>query len=179
MRQFSERFSSCRTQQEYTQVGIRIFRFFRMEGSNHFPDRRRIPACEARHGNPIDSRCSGSLKKRLVHIIIGRNRDVREAFLRIGFEEPGRPIGHLFQTDFTEIMLLLRDGLLIFHTFPRLYNGRQMFFGGASSKATPRPTRHNRVGLGVLWVERAGTALNYPLLHEAVRLLLQLSDETE
>lgn len=26
MRQFSERFSSCRTQQEYTQVGIRIFR---------------------------------------------------------------------------------------------------------------------------------------------------------
>ena len=37
MRQFSERFSSCRTQQEYTQVGIRIFRFFRMEGSNRFP----------------------------------------------------------------------------------------------------------------------------------------------
>ena len=29
MRQFSERFSSCRTQQEYTQVGIRFFRFFR------------------------------------------------------------------------------------------------------------------------------------------------------
>ena len=54
MRQFSERFSSCRTQQEYTQVGIRIFRFFRMEGSNRFPDRRRIPTCEARHGNPID-----------------------------------------------------------------------------------------------------------------------------
>ena len=27
MQQFSERFSSCRTQQEYTQVGIRIFRF--------------------------------------------------------------------------------------------------------------------------------------------------------
>ena len=54
MRQFSERFSSCRTQQEYTQVGIKIFRFFRTEGSNHFPDRRRIPTCEARHGNPID-----------------------------------------------------------------------------------------------------------------------------
>ena len=54
MRQFSERFSSCRTQQEYTQVGIKIFRFFRMEGSNRFPDRRRIPTCEARHGNPID-----------------------------------------------------------------------------------------------------------------------------
>ena len=54
MRQFSERFSSCRTQQEYTQVGIRIFRFFRTEGSNRFPDRRRIPTCEARHGNPID-----------------------------------------------------------------------------------------------------------------------------
>ena len=54
MRQFSERFSSCRTQQEYTQVGIRIFRFFRMEGSNRFPDRRRIPTCEARHGNPLD-----------------------------------------------------------------------------------------------------------------------------
>ena len=51
MRQFSERFSSCRTQQEYTQVGIRIFRFFRMEGSNRFPDRRRIPTCEARHGD--------------------------------------------------------------------------------------------------------------------------------
>ena len=27
MRQFSERFSSCRSQQEYTQVGIKIFRF--------------------------------------------------------------------------------------------------------------------------------------------------------
>ena len=51
MRQFSERFSSCRTQQEYTQVEIRIFRFFRMEGSNRFPDRRRIPTCEARHGD--------------------------------------------------------------------------------------------------------------------------------
>ena len=38
----------------YTQVGIRIFRFFRTEGSNRFPDRRRIPTCEARHGNPID-----------------------------------------------------------------------------------------------------------------------------
>ena len=55
MQQFSERFSSGRTQQEYTQVGIRFFRFFRMEGSNRFPDRRRIPTCEARHGNPIDS----------------------------------------------------------------------------------------------------------------------------
>ena len=54
MRQFSERFSSCRRQQEYTQVGIRIFRFFRMDGSNRFPDRRRIPTCEARNGNPID-----------------------------------------------------------------------------------------------------------------------------
>ena len=54
MRQFSERFSSCRTQQEYTQVGIRIFRFFRTEGSNHFPDRRRTPICGVRHGNPID-----------------------------------------------------------------------------------------------------------------------------
>ena len=31
MRQFSERFFSCRTQQKYTQVGIRIFRFFRIE----------------------------------------------------------------------------------------------------------------------------------------------------
>ena len=31
MRQFSERFSSCRTQQEYTQVGMKIFRFFRTE----------------------------------------------------------------------------------------------------------------------------------------------------
>ena len=51
MRQFSERFSSCRTQQEYTQVGMKIFRFFRMEGSNRFPDRRRIPTCEARHGD--------------------------------------------------------------------------------------------------------------------------------
>ena len=88
-------------------------------------------------------------------------------------------MGHLFQTDFTEIMLLLRDGFLLFHTFFRLYNGRQMFFGGASSKAAPRPTRLCRVGLGVLWVERAGTVLNYSLLHEAVRLLLQLSDETE
>ena len=55
MRQFSERFCSCRTQQEYTQVGIKIFRFFRTEGSNRFPDRWRIPTCEARHGNPIDS----------------------------------------------------------------------------------------------------------------------------
>ena len=36
----------------------------------------------------------------------GCNRDVREAFLCIGFEESGRPIWHLFQTDFTEIMLL-------------------------------------------------------------------------
>ena len=131
MQQFFERFSSCRTQQEYTQVGIRIFRFFRTEGSNRFPDRRRIPTCEARHGNPIDfPSCSGSLKKSLVHIIIGRNRDVREAFLL----EPGRSIWHLFQTDFTEIMLLLRDGFLLFHTFPRLYNAGQMFFGGASSK---------------------------------------------
>ena len=54
MRQLSERFYSCRTQQEYTQVGIKIFRFFRTEGSNRFPDRRRIPTCEARNGNPID-----------------------------------------------------------------------------------------------------------------------------
>lgn len=51
MRQLSERFYSCRTQQEYTQVGIKIFRFFRTEGSNRFPDRRRIPTCEARHGD--------------------------------------------------------------------------------------------------------------------------------
>ena len=162
MQQFFERFSSCRTQQEYTQVGIRIFRFFRTEGSNRFPDRRRIPTCEARHGNPIDfPSCSGSLKKSLVHIIIGRNCDVCVAFLRIGFEEPGRPIGHLFQTDFTEIMLLFWDVFLLFHTFFRLYNAGQMFFGGASSKATPRPTRLCRVGLGVLWVERTGTILNY------------------
>ena len=69
--------------------------------------------------------------------------------------------------------------LLLFHTFFRLYNAGQMLFGGASSKATPRPTRLCRVGLGVLWVERTGTVLNYLLLHEAVRLLLQLSDETE
>ena len=109
----------------------------------------------------------------------GCNRDVREAFLCIGFEESGRPIWHLFQTDFTEIMLLFWDALLLFHTFFRLYNAEQMFFGGASSKATPRPTRLCRVGLGVLWVERTGTVLNYLLLHEAVRLLLQLSDETE
>ena len=64
----------------------------------------------------------------------GCNRDVREAFLCIRFVEPGRSIWHLFQTDFTEIMLLLRDGFLLFHTFLRLYNGRQMFFGGASSE---------------------------------------------
>ena len=150
MRQLSERFYSCRTQQEYTQVGIKIFRFFRTEGSNRFPDRRRIPTCEARHGDfgqprfrRLDGiahgmiafcrrRCSfpqfvGTadlllldlrrrvlatlhlvallyqlLKKSLVHIIIGRNRDVRDAFLL----EPGRSIWHLFQTDFTEIMLL-------------------------------------------------------------------------
>ena len=51
MQQFSERLSSCRTQQEYTQVGIRIFRFFRTEGSNHFPDRRRIPR---QHQDPHD-----------------------------------------------------------------------------------------------------------------------------
>ena len=109
----------------------------------------------------------------------GCNRDVREAFLCIRFVEPGRSIWHLFQTDFTEIMLLFWDGFLLFHTFFRLYNAGQMFFGGASSKATPRPTRLCRVGLGVLWVERTGTVLNYLLLHEAVRLLLQLSDETE
>ena len=36
MRQLSERFSSCRTQQEYTQVGMKIFRFFRTEGPNRF-----------------------------------------------------------------------------------------------------------------------------------------------
>ena len=36
----------------------------------------------------------------------GCNRDVREAFLCIRFVEPGRSIWHLFQTDFTEIMLL-------------------------------------------------------------------------
>ena len=54
MRQLSERFSSCRTQQEYTPIGIKIFRFFRTEGSNRFPDRRRIPTYEARKGNPID-----------------------------------------------------------------------------------------------------------------------------
>ena len=64
----------------------------------------------------------------------GCNRDVREAFLCIGFEESGRPIWHLFQTDFTEIMLLFWDVFLLFHTFPRLYNAGQMFFGGASSK---------------------------------------------
>ena len=109
----------------------------------------------------------------------GCNRDVREAFLCIRFVESGRSIWHLFQTDFTEIMLLFWDALLLFHTFFRLYNAEQMFFGGASSKATPRPTRLCRVGLGVLWVERTGTVLNYLLLHEAVRLLLQLSDETE
>ena len=76
-------------------------------------------------------------------------------------------------------MLLLRDVFLLFHTFFRLYNAGQMVFGRASSKATPRPTRLCRVGLGVLWVERTGAVLNYSLLHEAVRLLLQLSDETE
>ena len=36
MRQLSERFSSCRTQQEYTQVGMKIFRFSRTEGPNRF-----------------------------------------------------------------------------------------------------------------------------------------------
>ena len=36
----------------------------------------------------------------------GCNRDVREAFLCMRFVEPGRFIGHLFRTDFTEIMLL-------------------------------------------------------------------------
>ena len=104
MRQFSERFSSCRTQQEYNQVGIRIFRFFRMEGSNRFPNRRRIPTCEARPGNPIDFpmlQWEFEEKPRPHYKWSGCNRDVREAFLRIGFEEPGRPIGHLFQTDFT------------------------------------------------------------------------------
>ena len=64
----------------------------------------------------------------------GCNRDVREAFLCIRFVEPGRSIWHLFQTDFTEIMLLFWDVFLLFHTFFRLYNAGQMFFGGASSK---------------------------------------------
>ncbi len=64
----------------------------------------------------------------------GCNRDVREAFLCIRFVESGRSIWHLFQTDFTEIMLLFWDVFLLFHTFFRLYNAGQMFFGGASSK---------------------------------------------
>ena len=64
----------------------------------------------------------------------GCNRDVREAFLCIRFVEPGRSIRHLFQTDFTEIMLLFWDVFLLFHAFFRLYNAGQMFFGEASSK---------------------------------------------
>ena len=135
MRQFSERFSSCRTQQEYTQVGIRIFRFFRTEGSNRFPDRRRIPTCEARHGNLIDfPMLQWEFEETPRPHYNSRNRDVREAFLCIRFVEPGRSIWHLFQTDFTEIMLLFWDVFLLFHTFFRLYNAGQMFFGGASSK---------------------------------------------
>ena len=60
----------------------------------------------SRHGNPIDS-----------------------PMLQWKLEEKPRP-----HSDFTEIMLLLRDGFLLFHTFFRLYNAGQMFFGGATSK---------------------------------------------
>ena len=79
--------------------------------------------------------CPFSQQRMLVRLTFawsGCTRDVREAFLCIRLVE--QSIWHLFQTDFTEIMLLLWDVFLLFHTFFRLYNAGQMFFGGASSK---------------------------------------------
>ena len=54
--------------------------------------------------------CPFSQQRMLVRLTFawsGCTRDVREAFLCIRLVEPGKSIWHLFQTDFTEIMLLL------------------------------------------------------------------------
>ena len=79
MRQLSERFSSCRTQQEYTQVGMKIFRFFRTEGPNRFLN---TVADNAVHLalSTLKAEIAGALKTQLSNVALHKHSVVRTTY---------------------------------------------------------------------------------------------------
>ena len=79
MRQLSERFSSCRTQQEYTQVGMKIFRFFRTEGPNRFLNTVADNAVRLALST-LKPKIAGALKTQLSNVALHKHSVVRTTY---------------------------------------------------------------------------------------------------
>ena len=79
MRQLSERFSSCRTQQEYTQVGMKIFRFFRTEGPNRFLNTVADNAVRLALST-LKAEIAGALKTQLSNVALHKHSVVRTTY---------------------------------------------------------------------------------------------------
>ena len=96
MRQLSERFSSCRTQQEYNQVGIKIFRFFRTEGPNRFLNTVADNAVRLALST-LKAEIAGALKTQLSNVALHKHSVVRTIYFEFhavaAFHLKGRIIG--------------------------------------------------------------------------------------
>ena len=96
MRQLSERFSSCRTQQEYTQVGMKIFRFFRTEGPNRFLNTVADNAVRLALST-LKAEIAGALKTQLSNVTLHKHSVVRTIYFEFhavaAFHLKGRIIG--------------------------------------------------------------------------------------
>ena len=79
MRQLSERFSSCRTQQEYTQVGMKIFRFSRTEGPNRFLNTVADNAVRLALST-LKPKIAGALKTQLSNVALHKHSVVRTTY---------------------------------------------------------------------------------------------------
>ena len=96
MRQLSERFSSCRTQQEYTQVGMKIFRFSRTEGPNRFLNTVADNAVRLALST-LKAEIAGALKTQLSNVALHKHSVVRTIYFEFhavaAFHLKGRIIG--------------------------------------------------------------------------------------
>ena len=79
MRQLSERFFSCRTQQEYTQVGMKIFRFSRTEGPNRFLNTVADNAVRLALST-LKAEIAGALKTQLSNVALHKHSVVRTIY---------------------------------------------------------------------------------------------------
>ena len=96
MRQLSERFPSCRTQQEYTQVGMKIFRFFRTEGPNRFLNTVADNAVRLALST-LKAEIAGALEHQLSNVALHKHSVVRTIYFEFhavaAFHLKGRIIG--------------------------------------------------------------------------------------
>ena len=81
MRQLSERFFSCRTQQEYTQVGMKIFRFSRTEGPNRFLNTVADNAVRLALST-LKAEIAGALKTQLSNVALHKHSVVRTIYFK-------------------------------------------------------------------------------------------------